>query len=183
MIKQRIFIALPLPETFKQELEMVLEKEVQALNLRWVPRQNWHLTLLAPQYWNEAETNLAIETLRNNRKSKAFSLESEKIILAPPNKEKRMVWLVFKNSVEFFNLQKNIVNALLGKEFNLEINLRQEKILHLTLARFDLRKTGKFKFEEKIFNQSFLADKFELWQSVLKPEGAEYQSLASFELL
>ncbi len=181
-MKHRIFAALPFPKDFKQELFSVLKKDIEKLNnLRWVSRQNWHLTLLPPQYWDNQEIEKAQKILSQIKQPK-FELQAEKIILAPPNKEKRMIWLVLQNSNQFFNLQKNIINALIASGFNLDINLRQEKILHLTLARFDLKKIGRFKFEEKIFSHSFPADKFELWQSILKPEGAEYQSLASFEL-
>lgn len=183
MLKQRIFIALPLSEEFQLKLETVLREKRERLRIRWLPRENWHLTLLPPQFWGSQELNLAQEKLREEVKKKVFSLTAEKIILAPPQREKRMIWLVFKNTPEFFELQQEIRKILLLNGFSLEEERHSEKIIHLTLARFNPQQGKNLTWEPLDFSESFLAERFELWQSFLKPEGAEYRSLASFELL
>lgn len=182
MDRKRVFIALLFSDEFKKQLgEEIFELKEKYPKFRWLPEGTWHLTILPPHDWSDAEINLVAESLKNNLKFKNINLESEKIILGPPDQDKRMVWLLFKNSTEFFELQSRVCKIInsVGVALNKQ---RSKDTIHLTLARFkpDQRFDG---FQNRNFTFHTPCSRIELWQAFLDPGGATYQTLASIKLM
>ena len=201
--EKRVFIALPFSEGFKKEFkEAIFDLKEKCPEFRWLPEENWHLTILPPHYWSENEIEIVSNALKTNLKSKIFNLEADRIVLGPPSphqrfiggglgqeraayvktsasQSKRMVWLLFKDSQEFFNLKTQVAKIIESVGIALD-KPYQKEIIHLTLARFKNQARG---FQEKSLNNMVQAEKVELWRVFLDSSGAVYQSLASFKLL
>jgi len=110
---------------------------------------------------------------------KKFRLESEKFVLGPLGRDKRMVWLRFENSGEFSDLKRQVSGIITGGGLAID-DFRQKELIHLTLARLkDVDHSG---FRGKSFNSSILCSSIEAWQVFLNPDGAVYQVVARFEL-
>ncbi|HCI05628.1 MAG: 2'-5' RNA ligase [Parcubacteria group bacterium GW2011_GWC1_45_9] len=177
--KKRVFIALPFPDEFKTQLrEAIFELKEKLPELRWLPEENWHITLVPPNDLSDAEIQETKQFIESGLNFKKFEIVSSKIILGPPGKpENNMVWLVFKNSGEFFEL-RNQLNGLLGNLENLETRPGN---IHATLAKF--REFNKPAFEELAFQRDFIADRIEIWESRLFSSGSVFNNLASINLL
>jgi len=66
MEKKRIFLAIPFEEKFKQEISKVLLNiKPKFKEIRFIPQNYWHLTILPPQYLNDLELNKMIELVQN----------------------------------------------------------------------------------------------------------------------
>ncbi len=177
--KKRIFIALPLTREFKERLrEAVFGLKRKYPEWRWLPEENWHITLVPPNNLDEVEIKQLENLIETELNFKKFVIESDGIVLGPLSaSEKSMVWLNFKHSPDFFNLRKGL-NGLSDNLANIET--RPGKI-HVTLARF--KNFNKSSFEEEKFQQKLSAGRIELWESRLFNTGSIFSSLASIDLL
>jgi len=160
----RLFIALTFEEEFLREIEKNIKDIKKKFPGKWIPRENWHLTLafLGENYKKEK----IIDFLRKNFSNFEFKfLITQKIDWAPPGKIARMVWLYFRReNFEFFEK--------IFKEFKVENFLP-----HINLLRFKPRnKNNLFKIEKKIQIETKPKD-LVLFNSVLKKPFAEYEKI------
>lgn len=175
---KRIFIALPLADEFKKQLgKAVFDLRGKYPEFRWLSEESWHITLVPPNDLSDAEIRKMKLLIESGIVFKKFRIAPDRIILGPPgNAEKRMVWLLFKNSPEFLGLREWLNNLLENLE---NIETRQGNI-HVTLAKFS--RFDKLDFKEKSFPHDFVAEKIEIWESRIFSSGSVYNNLASFGL-
>ena len=180
MEKKRIFLAIPFEEKFKQEISKVLLNiKPKFKEIRFIPQNYWHLTILPPQYLNDLELNRMIELVQG-LKLKKFKLKTNRIAFAPFNSNYRMIWLVFDNNQEFVSLKQEIFETL-NKEFKLERIIKREEIIHLTLARFNFFDKNWSNILPLNLIQEVEITKIEFWKSNLKRTGAEYEVLKTIK--
>jgi 2'-5' RNA ligase len=177
--KKRVFIALPLANEFKKHLgKAIFDLKGKYLEFRWLSEENWHITLVPPNDLSPAEIQKTRGLIENKVHFKKFRIQADKIVLGPVgNTERRMIWLIFKNSPEFLNLRARL-NGLFSNLENLETRPGN---IHVTLAKFS--RLDKPDFKEKSFPHDFVAEKIEIWESRIFSSGSVYNSLASFKLL
>ena len=194
MPKQRIFIAVQIPDSLKNILEKELEKRLNKKSenssrknlIRFIKKENWHITVSFLGYLSSEEIEIikkiiTEETIGIN----PFYLRPDKIIWAPYGPIKRMIWLDFKKSPEFEKLKNNIENAIISwQKENYFNNFKREQRktnIHLTLAKFEPR---IFKNIQKTIPPQgiFLKEKGDLevknvdiMESNLSNTGAEYK--------
>lgn len=107
MSKHRIFVSIDIPEELKNITEARIERFYKNELARVVKRENWHITVVFCGYLDEEKLNKLKEiTQKIADKTKSFELVPDKIIF----KNKRMIWLTFKRSVEFDNLNKKFID-------------------------------------------------------------------------
>ena len=162
--------------------------------IRWLPPENWHLTISFLGYQPDEAINSILKSIKETAKNfSAAKIEFEKIMIAPPNKSPRMIWLAgTKETSKILSEIKNkledelIKNGARFKKDNREFNC------HLTLARFSETRinTDIERINTDIIsinhylNQhksafAFYAKNLDLMEAHLKPTGAEYEILAS----
>ncbi|MDP3015120.1 MAG: RNA 2',3'-cyclic phosphodiesterase [bacterium] len=209
---RRLFIAINLPENIKEAIEEIvndlkisMNQHVDQLNqqieIRFLPKENWHLTISFLGYQpidadlrGQSTLTAIIESIKEAaKKFSAAKIEFKKIMLAPPNKSPRMIWLsgtketskilgVIKTKLE----NELIKNRVQFKKENRGFNC------HLTLARFPvpLQKYENIRLSKKLIPRlgviyekqlpiSFDAQSLDLMESRLKRTGAKYEILAS----
>lgn len=183
-MKRRIFIAINLPGGIKRRLAEYQNKwtQLDPKHIRWVTKDNLHITLFFIGYVNDDEMYEIINTVKEvGKRHKSFFIGLEKIILGPPDKTPRMFWVEGEKSQELADLQRDLENSIAGR------NLAQREIRaykpHITLARF---KPQILKSLSKEINDEFKAqisvETIEIMQSDLRRTGAEYSILESIEL-
>jgi len=185
---KRLFIAINLPEKIKNEIARVLDQIdlkhfPQEPNFRWIAQDNWHLTIT----FLDSQPDEKVKSISNAiqltcAKFLAPEIVFDKIILGPPNRQPRMVWLVghpkTSNTLGLIKdaLEKNLINQ--GIQFKRET---RKYNAHLTLARFQ-----PFVFNKQIQNEletlnpvniTFAASTLDLMESQLNANGADYQNL------
>ena len=184
-MKQRIFIAINIPEEIKNEL-ISYQKELASLSARWTPKENLHITLVFIGEINSSEVSEVLRVAREIAKGhSSFYLKLNKITLGPPNKPPRMVWAQGESNSLVTALKNELEEAFL-KSSKISYNQKEKRPYrpHITLARFkkeQLFKPPALKIDKDI-DCSFLVDKIEVMESNLEPSGAKYLILESIKL-
>jgi len=181
----RLFIAINLPENAKdiisdsvQKLEKIYRDE------RFIPRENWHLTICFLGYQPDEAIGPILEATKET--AAEFSkpeIELEKIILAPPDRpEKRMVWLAGakKTSEILGELENNLEKKLIENKVKFKIDYPVFNS-HLTLVRMEYPSRNFLPPELPDFRPIvFRTESLDLMESHLKRTGAEYEIISQF---
>jgi len=189
MEKRRIFIAINLPESIKEEL-IAFQERFQELPARWVKKENLHITLAFLGYIKEEKLSQIIEMAKKVAlRHDPFSINLIKVCYAPPKVSlPRMVWAVGEKSKELERLQEDVKNSLISLGIpQLEKEVERNFIPHITLARIRKWEFRQMEIDERPeineeINLKFEVKSIEVMESHLKKTGAEYEVLKSFSL-
>lgn len=182
----RLFVAMDIPEDVRNSLAAIAAKlRVAYPSARWARITGLHVTL---KFIGEtpAEKMERIETALSAIPVRApISINFRGLGFFPNERRPRVLWAGVQASAELRELAAAVDTALhpLGIP-------REERAFtpHLTLARFDSPR-GLDSFHAAIDKGGPLefggvtAKEFHLYQSVLKPGGAEYTRLATFSFV
>lgn len=177
-MSRRLFIAIPLPETIKNEFVRGAE-QFQMPKHRLVAQKNWHITILFLGNTPTEKISLISEQLQilagNTNK---FTLITKSVTLAPPRREPAMLWGTFKGDPAFGQLVRATTDAL---DKVIELNFaRADAWPHVTLARFHYFRGPRQPVSCAPLN--FTVDAIELMELQLQPEGAHYTVLETYKL-
>lgn len=167
---KRIFIALPISNEF---LNLILnfQKKYKQLPVRWIKKENLHITLIPP--WYDKNIDLVRQQIKilENQIDK-FKIRFNLIEYGPNEFRPRLIWIVGENNEKILNLRLNLIKILNKNELN-DSNFK----IHLTIARFNYNNKIKLpNISENIFwEENFL--EFVLMESNLLKTGAEYKIL------
>ena len=182
---ERIFIAIDLPPQLKEGIAGLIT-QWRWLPIRWLPRENWHVTLVPPMYLEDEEVRSLVLLLEGAKLGKPFPIRFSEVSLAPPGLAARMIWLEGETPPELAATKKKLENLLIGKPhfFPVSREARPYK-LHVTLARFEPGDLKELQERTRVLGNakmSFTADEVVLMESHLKPTGAEYEKIATVAL-
>lgn len=179
-MKRRLFIAIPVPEEIKIELREVLARpQKSSKQVRWMPEENWHLTLVFLGYEEEdvvpnirAAMDEVIETARG------LSVQFERICYGPLGHTPRMVWLTTTQSTSraIDKLKAALEEKLLAQNVPWDRETRPFQG-HITLARFEPRAKSALPDIETPFSARYAAPSVDLMESHLARSGATYSVL------
>lgn len=179
---KRLFIAINLPQNIKGKIDEAIKKIRSPENARFIPPENWHLTLVFLGYQPDEAFGPILESFKETVRNFPFpTVEFDKIIYGPPDKPPRMIWLIGT---------KETSKTLGGIKIELENNLIKNGVKfkkdypifnsHLTLARFPAISKNS-QLSDYPLPISFIAPSLDLMESHLKRSGAEYEILSSFK--
>lgn len=180
-MRQRIFIAINLPEEIKEEL-LNYQKNWPELPVKWIKKESLHITLIFLGYISDEELPKIIKIIKEvSKRHSPFSINLTKICYGPPKKiPPRMVWIEGEKSEELGKLQKELENAL----FSVSIKELKEPenrpyTPHITLGRIRQLEFRQIEPEERPeideeINLNFEVNSIEVMESHLKRGGAEY---------
>ena len=175
----RLFVAIPLPEPIRTRLTM-LQSGLQGA--RWIKPDNIHLTL---RFIGEIRNDLAsdIDMALSEITAAAFQLELDGIGSFARGKHPHALWAGVAKSEPLMHLQAKIESSLVRSGLNPE---ERKFSPHITIARLKemrpnrveawLADHGGFRTEP------FQVDRFALFSSFLKSEGALYIEETSYPL-
>lgn len=185
-MKRRVFIAINLPEEVKKKLGEFREK-YDYLPVRWTKEPSLHLTLVFIGYVSDEQM---LEICRAAREGVSvfmpFFINFKRIILGPPGKPPRMIWLEGEVSKELGGLKNQLEETLLN--VNSGFSHRENRPLkpHITLARIKMEQWRQLETRpvvEENFEAQVPVESIEVMESDLKKDGAEYAVLESCPLL
>ncbi len=183
----RAFIAVPIPDAVTEFLQQVQSRlKSQRMNIRWVAPGNIHLTLkflgdIHPLRVTEitARMDAAALTMR------PFSLNACGAGVFPNHRRARVWWVGLDGEIDRLRkLQANLEASLAAVGFDKEDRVFRA---HLTIGRTRRRIHAETVGAalaplQDIASDLFRVDRIMLYQSILKPAGAEYCRLHTAHL-
>ena len=187
MLTKRVFLAIPI-----NPVEPVIEKMTRLKNrladyrIKWVNRENLHLTLF---FFGEIPLN-QIPELRKLLRSTTHNLPSFSFSLTGPGifkkgKEPKVLWHGIKAPDLLFDIKKEVDRTVASMGY-----IPDEKTFrpHLTLGRFMPRQEVHPDLENALKEMQtdesieYTASELILFESKLSPEGAQYFPIEVFPL-
>ena len=175
----RLFVAIDLPDGHKTKLA---ELRDDALPGRWTPLQQYHLTL---RFIGEVDEDRAatVEQALADLRGEAFSLQGRALGVFPSRRRPRVLFAALDPAPALLALQTQVEHALRAIGFDAE---QKSFHPHVTLAR--LRRAHPPTVRAFLqAHQTFTLDpcevnRYYLYESVLRREGALHRRRAMFEL-
>lgn len=182
----RVFVAIDVPEDVRQNIAQLMRELVPAARgARWVQADGMHVTLkfigeAAPEMVERAKTALA-----DIRSTAPVEMRFRGVGCFPNERRPRVLWAGIEATPNLAELAAEVERRLASLGIP-----REERAFHphLTLARFKepqsqpLLAEAMHELSAREFGAKH-AGEFHLYQSKLKPGGAEYARLATFAFL
>lgn len=179
----RTFIAIELDTQIKKALEHLIAKlKSSPCDVRWVKPQGMHLTL---KFLGKVTAEMTFEVAKVMdsvcKKYPAFPLKLDGTGTFPPGSRRpRVVWVGVQTNNILLNLQKELEGEMAKIHFPPEKRTYRP---HLTLGRIKsghglLPLIGQLESENKSEFGSMTVDEIILYESTLKPTGAEYTKIS-----
>jgi len=186
-MKHRIFIAINLPKEVKEKLLEYQEKWPE-LPVRWVKRDNLHITLVFLGYLKDEHLPKLREIIRKtSQRHSPFVLNLNKICYGPPKKiPPRMIWIEGEKNENLAQLKEDLEGSLLDSGI-LRVAESRKFSPHITLGRINRWEWRRIEPEERpeieeFLSLSFEVNSIEIMESKLKRGGAEYSILETCNL-
>ena len=177
-MKKRLFIAVELPDHIKNEIIIHQNNLVRKLGVKGKTRREaLHLTIkFIGDFEESLIEKLCAELKKQTEKEKNFNLTLEKLGCFPNCKNPRIIFISTTKPEELLNIVNSTEKVC--RKFNIPEETREFKP-HITIYR----PKKKAQLEEKKVNPlSFEVKSITLFQSILKPEGAQYIPIEKFAL-
>ena len=177
---KRIFIALSFPSDIVEELAAL---QFGLRGAKWVPSQNFHVTLSFIGDVSIVVLDNIIEMLRDLR-SFPFCIKLQGINHFSSAGRVRSVWVNVTNKTALSILQKKIKNCLLRNNVSQD---KREFNPHVTLARLKNARpedvAGFIQFNNLFKTRSFLIESFTLFESIKQKDSSVYSPIEEFQLV
>jgi 2'-5' RNA ligase len=183
----RTFIAIDLSVEIKNQLSHLVNfLKPPARDIKWVARENYHLTLNFLGEIDDRQVDI-IRTVLDEvvKRHNQFVLTMKGAGSFPRGQSRmRVIWVGVAEESELLSLQQDVEESLFRKNFR-----REERPFspHLTIGRAKvpenqerLRKELE-KYSQKEFG-SMLVKEITFFQSILRPEGPEYKIISQHNL-
>lgn len=175
---QRLFLGIPLPSFLQKELFDCIAPFYHLPSVRWVPKENYHITLqFIGDATQEQTENIAQKLNHFQKDHTSFDLFLKQFSFFPKRKP-YMIWAVAHAHAPFFHLSTDLHHCL-----NLPGSPPKNSIPHITIGRFKDPQTVRHITLPSLRQPIPLhVDQIILWESVLSHSGARYFPLHSFRL-
>jgi 2'-5' RNA ligase len=180
----RLFVALEIPSAVRENLAELLEAlRAVSPQTRWARPENLHVTLKFIGEVPETKLVAIRAALAQVRSAQPITLDFRGLGFFPSEKHPRVFWAGIEASPNLKTLAANIEKAT----ETLGVPREQRPFSpHLTLARFDpprLPDQLRAAIQENAGREfgSVRTNQFHLIESKLKPSGAEYTTVESFQ--
>jgi RNA 2',3'-cyclic 3'-phosphodiesterase len=168
----RQFFAIPLPEEIKKDIEGITGPFRGIPGVRPVSKENLHLTLLFIGDQGSEEKTRKIRQIS----FRPFDLLTTSVELFPRPRP-RLIWIELTTPGELSKLHKNLAGIYgMEEEFKAHITIARIKWLSPENRKLLIELTGQL----NPYNTGFGVDRFNLYNSDLKPDGPKYRVVESF---
>jgi RNA 2',3'-cyclic 3'-phosphodiesterase len=181
--RMRLFVALDFPDSVREALrELIARLKPEARGAKWVRPEGMHVTL---KFLGETKAERVDEirtTLGSVASPQPVEMRFRGLGFFPTERRPRVLWCGVEASPNLAPLAADVENSLAALGFARE---KREFVPHLTLARFESPKGSESlaRKASELTSYDFGAAReteFHLFESILKPSGAEYRRVASF---
>ena len=175
-MKKRIFLGIKANIDLISEIEIWQKYYNEKIKARWISNDNLHITLVPPWYEeNITAVSKKIDSLVN---ISPFDVTFKKVTFGPTQVRPRLIWTEGQAPLQLHKLKNKLEKVL-----DIAPEKRDFK-LHLTLARFREKdfKSFNVKTIEDTVSWKMKINSFQLFESILRPSGAEYKILEELKL-
>ncbi len=182
----RVFLAVDLNDEQRKELnrcQILLSAKLS--NIKWVPKDNLHITLKFLGELKPVEIEKIISCIKNPAKNiPAFQIEPGYLGAFPTIKRPRIIWAGLKKGHdEMVNLNRVIEENLSELGFEKD---HKPFSPHITLGRFRQPPADKITVKAietfpPLNPAKKIVGEISIYQSILKPEGPQYKPLHFWE--
>jgi len=182
----RLFVALDFPEDVRRKVRDLIDQvKSQLPGAGWVRTEGMHVTLKFIGYVEEKKAEPIAAALKEINLPKPVEMTFRGVGFFPNERRPRVVWCGVEGSPKLAELASEIEHAL--KPLGVESESRPY-VPHLTLARLKspegagklVRAASELKLQD--FGTSRESE-FHLFESILKPSGAEYKRLQTYSFV
>jgi 2'-5' RNA ligase len=182
----RLFVALDFPEAVRASLrDLISRLRPLSSGARWARPEGMHITLKFIGETDRAKLDAINSALASVHSARTVEMQFRGLGFFPNERKPRVLWCAVEAPPNLATLASQIDSAL--EPAGVPRGTRAF-VPHLTLARFDsqhgLKGADKLvSAAEELKSYEFGAareSEFYLYESVLKPSGAEYKRLAAF---
>lgn len=183
----RLFVALDLSEAVRQAFrELISQLKKNCPNARWVRPEGIHITLKFIGHTDEKNLEPICAALAPIRSEQPVEMEFRGLGFFPNERRPRVLWCAVAASPNLARLAADVGRALGPLGIPGE---SREYVPHLTLARLEPGKISPAEVQkleraaEEAAGSSFGSaheSEFYLFESMLKPAGAEHRRLQAF---
>jgi 2'-5' RNA ligase len=176
-----LFVAIPVPASVVEIISAFVKDNSDLRNIKWIPEQNYHITLLyLGRIKKEAIPALQLTLALLMKTISSFKLTFKEITIFQNRAREKMIWAQFLENENFYRCSHKIREALMPL---VKIDsLYQKPVPHITIARFkhsaDIREPA---LQIAIHGFDIPVNHCELWESNRSDIPVYYTSLASFE--
>jgi RNA 2',3'-cyclic 3'-phosphodiesterase len=181
----RIFVALDLTDEVRRALgDLIARLRPECRGARWVRPESMHLTLKFIGQTDSQKLDSIRDALAAVQPDQPVEMQFRGLGFFPNERRPRVIWCGVEASPNLAGLAADVDRAL--KPLGIPAETRAF-VPHLTLARFDsnkgLEKILRAADELKSYDFGSARNmEFHLYESFLKPSGAEYKRLATFPI-
>lgn len=182
----RLFLALDFPDPVRQALdELMARLKPLCRGARWVRTEAMHTTLKFIGETDAKKLDGIRAALAPLRSAEAVEMHFRGVGFFPNERRPRVAWCGVEASANLAALVEDIERSLEPLGYARET---RPFVPHLTLARFSssqgLEKVVRAAEELKSYDFGSAREaEFYLYESILKPSGAEYKRVATFPFL
>jgi 2'-5' RNA ligase len=182
----RLFVALDLPHDVRRALaELIAKLKPKSRGAHWVEPQNLHITLKFIGHVDSKKLRSIWDALAAVHSEQAVDLHFRGMGFFPNEHRPRVIWGGMTASPNLAVLAADIDRALVPLGIEAE---RRPFMPHLTLARFKSDEGVKDVVGAANDMKSWefgaaIETNFHLYESLLKPTGAQYNRLASIPIV
>ena len=177
MERRRVFIGLPPGDALMAEIDDFRRSHGE-LKARWIHPENLHVTLVPPwELLNPLPACMVLEGIASA--TAPVPVRFDAVSAGPDSRRPRLLWATGAAPDHLRTLA-----AQLNGTFGDGREVQRGFLLHLTIARFksrEARSTSVMKLRESV-GWDLLLDRICLYESILKPTGAEYRELCTYPL-
>lgn len=174
---KRVFIGMP-PGRALIDTAAGFRRDHAALKVRWIRPEELHITMVPP--WRCGELGPVCKALEAAAANQApFEVRFDSVSFGPKARRPRLVWAKGTAPVEMASF-----SGMLKSMFGDGQEAGRRFLLHLTIARFNRQEALKLaatRLDEPV-DWSGMLDELCLYESILKPSGAEYHEICRVPL-
>lgn len=182
-ISMRLFVALDFPDAVRDAIrQLIAQLKPVSRAARWVRPEGMHVTLKFLGETDAAKLDAIHRALAGLESPRPVEMIFRGLGFFPNERRPRVFWIRVAASPNLATLATDLERALTPLGFAPET---RTFVPHLTLARFESPKGTEplVRKVEELTSTDFgsaLETEFYLFQSVLKPSGAEYRRVETF---
>jgi 2'-5' RNA ligase len=186
----RVFAALPLPDRAVEKLgELAAELKARYPDLKVVKPNGMHVTMV---FFGELNQERILEVMRV-MDSPELKMASIRAVMGgvgqfPPKGQPRVIYCPIQKGAPEIGYLYGVYRRLLSGVKGLSLEGERDFTPHITLARSRGDRSGSNRISlsevEELFRfeHSLILDRLVLYQSILRPQGAEYKVMKTVAL-
>ncbi len=177
----RLFVAVDVPESVREMLAgAVASWRERYPRARWVPPENWHLTLkFLGSTWPRLVEWVKESVAQVARSSAPFESRLDGLGAFRSPRQARVLWAGLEDRDGKLGAIAGALDEALAREFKRE---SRPFTAHLTVARFEPPVPLEGVAEAKVRSEPFPVDRLVLYRSHLQRPAPRYEPLAEFAL-